>query len=371
MSTPPSQTGPFKPLRGIRVLDLTMNLPGPLATLILSDLGAQVVKVEAPPHGDPLRAAPPLVGGTSALFHCLNRGKRFVALDLKNPRQREVFRALLARSDCLVEGFRPGVLPRLGLDPERLSAENPHLIVARLSGYGTGGPYRDRAGHDVNFLGLSGILDGQRDPDPLPIQVADVGGALLAAVSILAALLEPGPRPGRILDIPLLDAALLFAMPAHAREAAGDDPCPGRGFLEGGLPTYRLYRDADRRWVSVAALEPRFSEQLAGLFGSLDLDALCAGFSRLPRGRLFEQEPLAPCVEPVLSFSEAREHPAVRARSLFRIMKTGDQAIPLPVTPFAREDPVPDGPWASAVGADNCCILKHVTQDETPNPRRE
>ncbi len=348
------ESRPLKPLAGMRVVDLSWNLPGPLATLMLSDLGAEVVKVE-PPQGDPLRAAPPVVAGASALFHCLNRGKRFVALDLRDPGDLERFHALLSGADGLVDGFRPDVLPRLGLDPEDLVARYPDLVVARISGYGVSGPYATRAGHDVNFVGLSGVLGAQDSANPLPVQVADVGGALIAVSAVLAALLDRarGRGRGRVLDLPLLDAALTFAMAPHAREAGGDRPVAGAGFLEGGLATYRLYRDADGRWVSVAALEPRFAAEVEARFGGVDAEPLAAGIASLPRARLFANDPVAPCVEPVLDLGEARAHPAVRSRSLFRPMTWDEGRIDLPVTVFARHDPVPEGPWARPPGADN------------------
>ncbi len=338
----------------MRVVDLSWNLPGPLATLMLSDLGAEVVKVE-PPQGDPLRKAPPVVAGACALFHCLNRGKRFVALDLQDPRDVERFRELLARADALVDGFRPDVLPRLGLDPQALLARYPNLIVVRMSGYGASGPYSGRAGHDLNFVGLSGVLGAYDSENPLPVQVADVGGALLAVSAVLAALVDRvrGQGRGRVLDLPLLDGALTFAMAPQARQAAGDRVAPGEGFLEGGLATYRLYRDAERRWVSVAALEPHFVAELEALFGAVDPESLAAGVASLSRPRLLANEPVAPCVEPVLDLREAREHPAVRSRSLFRTMTWEGGQVELPVTVFARDDPVPVGPWARPVGADN------------------
>ncbi len=340
------------------VVDLTWNLPGPLATLMLSDLGAEVIKVE-PPQGDPLRTVPPIVAGVSVLFHCLNRGKRFAALNLRDPADCERLHRLLARADALVEGFRPDVLPRMGLDPDALVARYPDLVVVRMSGYGTSGPYSTRAGHDVNFVGLSGVLDRHPTSHPLPVQVADVGGALLAVSALVAAFLDRarGRCRGRVLDLPLLDGALTFAMAAHAREAAGDHLAPGEGLLEGGLPTYRLYRDADGRWVSLAALEPQFASDVVRRFGGTDSESLEAGIASVPRSRLLALDPVAPCLEPVLDLAEAREHPAVRARDLFRIMRWEGGEVVLPVTVFARDDPVPDGPWARPVGADNAVLF--------------
>jgi len=344
-----------KPLTGLRVVDLTNYLPGPLATLLLSDLGAEVIKVEAPPHGDPLRSMPPVLEGTSVLFHCLNRGKRFVALDLRNETDRERLLHLLERADCLVDGFRPDVLPRLGLNPVDLSHRFPRLITARLSGYGQDGPYAATPGHDMNYLALTGVLDRAPSEFPLPVQIADVGAALLSLSSLLAALLGTarGQSVDRILDIPILDAALVFAMAPQARQSGGDDPTIGRGFLEGGLPIYRMYRDGDGRLVSVAALEPKFAMALDRIFGATDEPTLEEAIGSRSTSEISDLGEQAPCVEPVLTLEEARAHPAVRARSSFRTLRLEQVELDLPVTPFASADTVPSGPWAGLPGCDN------------------
>jgi len=348
-----------KPLSGIRIVDLTRLLPGPLATLLLSDRGSEVIKVEEPPAGDPLRAFPPLVDGTAALFHALNRGKRFVALDLRRDAHRERLLRILADADCLVEGFRPGVMARLGLDPSDLVARFERLTVARMSGFGAHGPWADRAGHDLGYLALTGALDRAPAPHPLPVQVADVGGAMLAVIALLGALLGRvrGRPADRILDVPLLDGAMMFAFPPHAREAAGDDVSPGSGLLEGGLPTYRMYADAEGRHAAAAALEAGPVAALAAFAGGTGVEAIAAAFSRVSALDLSAAGRLPPSVEPVLSMREAREHPAVRARGLFRRMDLpGGRGIDLPITPFAARDEVPPGPWARPVGADDATV---------------
>lgn len=341
------------PLKGIKVVELAFNLPGPLTTLMLSDLGAEVIKVE-PPTGDPLRHLPPIFSGASAPFHCLNRGKRFVSLDLQNPSDRDRLLQLLAQADIFLEGFRPDVLPRLGLGAETLFLQKSDLIVVRMSAYGLSGPYAGRPGHDLNFVALSGILAGHESVNPLPVQVADVGASLLALSAILAALAERQHTPSQpmVLDVPLLDGALFFAMMPHARDASGDQPLPGRGFLEGGLPTYRLYRTCDGRFVSIAALEPRLAAETERAFSTLDDETLGTKISHMPFAS-FLREYVAPCTEPVLTLAEARAHPAVTSRDLFRTMTCEEGSIQLPVTPFARDKPVPEGPWARPVGADN------------------
>lgn len=346
---------PSKPLAGIRVVDLTNYLPGPLATLLLSDLGADVIKVEAPPLGDPVRAMPPLIAGSSALFHCLNRGKRFVTLDLHTDQDRSRLNRLLESADCLVDGFRPDVLPRLGLDPTDLIERFPGLVVARISGYGQEGPYSARPGHDINYLALTGVLDRSPSECPLPVQVADVGSALLSLSALLASLLGQarGLSVDRILDVPILDAALVFAMAPQARQSGGDDPTSGRGFLEGGIPMYRMYRDRDDRLVSVAALEPKFLAALEHMFGATDSATLASSFGCRSRIELDQSRESLPCVEPVLTLEEARCHEAVRSRAIFKMMTWDQGEIELPVTPFAAGDPMPDGPWTDQPGSDN------------------
>jgi crotonobetainyl-CoA:carnitine CoA-transferase CaiB-like acyl-CoA transferase len=332
-------------LQGIRILDLTRLLPGPYGTQILADLGADVCKVEQPGVGDYLRLVPPLVEGVGARFRAVNRGKRSVAVDLGTEAGREVVRQLAARSDVVVEGFRPGVLARLGLDFEALQGVRPDVILCSISGYGQDGPYRLRAGHDLNYLALAGLLAempaaGDRHPAPLPIQIADlVGGGLFAVVSILAALLrrarDPQPQP-RHLDISMTEGVLaLMASEIAELLAAGDDrPDPGQGLLSGGHATYRLYRTADDRWLSVGALEPKFAAALGEVLGfEARADEMLAGPARQQElGSLIAERvrarPLShweqafasvdACVEPALRPEELASHPQHRARAVFR-----------------------------------------------------
>jgi crotonobetainyl-CoA:carnitine CoA-transferase CaiB-like acyl-CoA transferase len=345
-----------KPLKGKRIVDLTTNVPGPYATLLLSDLGAEVIKVE-PPNGDPVRYLEPQVCGASLLFHCLNRGKRFLCLDLHNAKDKERILALISKSDCLVEGFRPGVLDHLGLSLDCLKAQNNNLIILRMSGYGQHGVYRDRAGHDLNFVGLSGALSGLSSLNPPPFLVADVGSALLACLLALSALFSKSEEGLVEIDCALLDGALAFSLPFLARAFAGEDTREGNGLLEGGLSVYKLYKDKDRGLVSVAALEKKFQDEITRIFGSVDANTLERGFSQIPRKRFFEDKPFASCVEPVLSKEEAKEHPAIRARNFFRSMKCEGRIFDLPVTLFASNENIPEGAWAKRLGADNSVVF--------------
>ena len=232
------------PLDGFRILDLTRLLPGAYCTLLLSDLGADVVKVEQPGRGDPLREAPPLVDGVGAAHLALDRGKRSVTLDLKAPGGPEVLLRLVKRAGALVESSRPGVLDRLGVGYEALSRRNRRLVYCALTGYGRDGPYRDRPGHDVNYVALTGLLDAtgtSEGPPAIPAaQTADLAGGMGGAIAILAGLLE-AERTGRggLVDLAMLDAAASWAaVPWSSYLATGTPPSRGRWFLTGALACY-------------------------------------------------------------------------------------------------------------------------------------
>ena len=251
---------PGLPLSGVRVLDLTRLAPGPYATLILADLGAEVVKLE-PPEGDATRAMPP--GGAGELFAALNRGKRSLVLDLKRPRAVEAVTRLLARCDVLVEGFRPGVMERLGLGHAALREAFPGLVVCALSGFGQTGPDRARAGHDLgtrrerDFLRWEAATERRPCRDPDRRHRRGVGGGERHPRGPLAR----ATGRGRLVDVSLVESATSFAA-LHLGPALLGFPVPpaGQGMLDGGLPSYGLYRTADDRWLAVAALEPSSSQ---------------------------------------------------------------------------------------------------------------
>lgn len=252
----------FRPLEGARVLDLTRLLPGPFLTQILADMGADVVKVEEPGTGDYARWIMPEVDGAGYAFSAVNRGKRSLALDLKRPEAAEVVKRLAARSDVLLESFRPGVMERLGLGDDVLAAENPRLVRVSLVGYPPGA-LRDAPGHDLNYEALAGILATQGTPAaPVvgTVLAADLGGALYGAVGVVAALLErERTGRGRRIEVALSEAALALNSLQLLR-AAGGGTLPARGAWEltGALPCYRIYRAADGRWVALGALEAKF-----------------------------------------------------------------------------------------------------------------
>lgn len=254
-------------LTGVRVLDLSRLLPGPFATGVLADMGAEVDKIEDPHGGDYLRGLPPLVGDEggqeNAAFAILNRGKRSAVLDLKDARGVAALKRMLPRYDILFEQFRPGVLARLGLAPETLMQEHPRLIVCSLTGYGQTGPLRDRAGHDLNYIARSGLLGAQGPegsaPAPPGFQVADVSGGMWSVIGILGALVErERTGKGTYLDVAMSEGTLPFAVMSLANALAGAGKAHGTEVLTGGIAPYNTYRTKDGRAVALAALEPKF-----------------------------------------------------------------------------------------------------------------
>lgn len=334
-------------LEGIKVLDLSRLLPGPFLTMLLADMGADVVKVEAPNVGDYLRAMPPARQGVGGRFLALNRNKRSLVLDLKTEPGRDALLRMAERADVIVESFRPGVIDRLGVGYEALRARNRKIILCSISGYGQTGPYRDRAGHDLNYISLAGVLamGGVRDGAPgMPgVQIADMaGGALWSSVGILSALLgRERTGEGAHLDIAMAEGALaLLAAELGSLECEQEDgaPRPSRGnqVLNGGLACYRVYRAGDGKYLSIGALEPKFWLALGRALGrKADMSELVAPPARQEAiaaelAAIFETRPrdewvaiLAEhdcCVEPVLEMDELAGHPLHQARQVFFTM---------------------------------------------------
>lgn len=327
------------PLATLRVLDFTTLLPGPYASMLLADMGAEVVRVESPDRIDLARMMPPHDGGLSTAHAYLNRGKDSIALNLKAPGAADQIKALLPEFDIVMEQFRPGVMARLGLDYESLKAIKPDLIYCSITGYGQTGPYKDRAGHDINYLSLAGVASysGRKasGPPPLGIQVADVaGGSHHAVMGILAAVIHrQASGEGQQVDISMTDAAFAMnAMSGAAWLAGGKAAEPESDMLNGGA-FYDYYRTQDNRWLSVGSLEPAFCQQLCQSIGQPELARL--GLSPKPehqqqlRQALTEAiaaRPLAhwqsvfaqldACVEPVLTLAEACQHPQLLAREM-------------------------------------------------------
>ncbi len=274
----------MSPLSGIRVLDLTRLIPGPYATMVLADLGAQVDKVEEPGAGDYLRHMPPLADeGMSAMFVSLNRNKRSACIDLKQKRGVELLLKMVPHYDVLIEQFRPGVLQRLGLAHEVLRAANPRLVVCALTGYGQDGPLSKRAGHDINYLARAGVLGTQgpsgRPPQTPGFQLADVGGGLWSALGVVTALFErERTGVGSVVDVSMTEVAMGFASAAFGGVLAGASHVRGEEPLTGGLAVYGTYETRDSQYVAFGALEPKFWKSFcdgAGL--EPDMSALLPG----------------------------------------------------------------------------------------------
>jgi len=330
-----------RPLEGLRVLDLTRLLPGGFCTLMLADFGADVLKVEDTGMGDYVRWAPPYYEGAeesarSALYLALNRGKRSIRVNLKEEHGREVLLRLAREHDVLLESFRPGVLDRLGVGYERLREENPGLVYCAITGYGQDGPYRDRPGHDMNYLGLTGLLGLSGDPDGPPVQsagqIADVGGgALMACFGVMAALRErERSGEGQLVDVSMTDGALAWLAMVAGRYLQDGEP-PRRGGLElaGSIVCYRPYACSDGH-VTLGALEPKFWRAFCAGVGRQDLierqfeppgSEAHAEVERLFLERTRDEWTAFAaehdcCLEPVLGLDEALESELVRAREM-------------------------------------------------------
>ncbi len=338
------------PLQSLKVLDFSTLLPGPYATMMLADMGAEVLRVEAPGRPELTRQIPPLdANGVSYNHAYLNRSKRSIGLNLKQPAAVEVVKRLVQEYDILVEQFRPGVMDRLGIGYETLRALNPRLIYCAITGYGQSGPYRSRPGHDMNYLALAGAASytGRPDQGPLPLglQVADIaGGSLHAVTGMLAAVIErQHSGQGQLIDISMTDAAFaLNGMAGAGALGSGRDPRAGELMLNGGS-FYDYYQTKDGRYFSVGGLEPQFLQRLCETIGRPELGEL--GLSPDPRDQqrlrdtfteVFASKTFAQwqaifadvdaCVEPVLSILEAAEHPQLKARAMVVEVPTGDGA---------------------------------------------
>jgi len=317
-------------LSSLKILDFSTLLPGPFATLMLADMGADVIHIESPSRMDLVRIMPPYADGQTTAHAYLNRNKRSVAFDLKDPANIQKIKELVQEYDIIVEQFRPNVMARLGLDYETLSKINPRLIYCSITGYGQTGSYKDRAGHDINYISLSGIAGHSGRADGLPpamgIQIADVaGGSLHGVIGILAAVIERHTSGlGQHIDISMTDCAFsLNTMAGAAQVAGGEAQGPEQGMLNGAT-FYDYYQTEDKRFISIGSLEPQF---LMGLAQALALPELVRlGSSLQPEDRTavramirdaiaahpFEYwnqlfAALDVCVEPVLSMTEAIE----------------------------------------------------------------
>lgn len=361
------------PLEGVTVLDLSTLLPGPLATLILAEAGARVIKVERP-GGEDMRRFAPRVAGRSVPFGMLNAGKEIVALDLKDPADRAALEDLIRGADVIVEQMRPGVMDRLGFGREAVRALNPRIVYCAITGYGQTGPRAGEAGHDINYQALTGLLSlapGSPEHPATPAAlVADIaGGALPAVIDVLLALrLRDLTGEGAFLDVAMSDTMATFAWLAEAeRRTTGVAPGPHGGLLTGASPRYGLYATADGRFLALGALEQKFWEAACeglGLEPALrddtrDPAATKARIAEIVRARDAAHwravlEPLDCCATVVRTLDEAAADPHFAARGLFdaRAVWSDGVETPLahvPLAPGLRRDAATPRPVADPV----------------------
>jgi alpha-methylacyl-CoA racemase len=357
------------PLQGIKIIEMDGLAPGPFAAMMLADMGAQVLCIERPSPAGRVPARP--------AANILHRNRRSIALDLKKPEAVQVLRELIDGADALIEGFRPGVMERLGLGPDTCRASNPRLVYGRMTGWGQQGPLAQAAGHDANYIALAGALHplgSAHAPPPLPLNlVGDFGGgAMYLAFGIVCALLEARQSgKGQVVDAAMVDGVASLTAYMHAARAGGRwHEARGQNVLDGAAPWYHVYETADGQYITVAAAEPQFYAELLhrlGLNGE-DLPAqhdrsgwprLQARFSEVFRSRTRDQwcevmEGSDACFAPVLSLAEAPEHPHLKARGTF---VTVDGVLqPAPAPRFSRTPAEPLTAWVPA-GVDDKATL--------------
>ncbi|MCW2279266.1 CaiB/BaiF CoA transferase family protein [Heliophilum fasciatum] len=355
------------PLTGLRVLDISRLAPGPFCTMLLADLGADVVKVEEPAQGDYLRTLFPPINEQSPMFIALNRNKRSMVLDFKNPDDLRKFEALAAKSDIIVEGFRPGVADRIGVGYKKMAAINPAIIYCSISGYGQNGPYRDRSCHDLNILALAGLLglgqpNKQQDLSISAIPMADLVSGMLGALGILAAVHHRTKTgEGQLVDLAMLDSIVaLMGLNLSEFSALGRV----REEITGGMPRYRAYKTKDERYMVLGSLEEKFWQGFCKAVGRPDLAAetgeaftdeqlteeLIALFTQKTQAEWVETlRGYDVCCDPVQDLAEVIADPQLKARSMVihRVHPTEGAIVEAGIpfhfskTPCALERPSP------------------------------
>ena len=367
----------MRPLEGVRVLDFSTLLPGPMASLLLAEAGAEVLKIERPGKGEEMRGYAPRWGQEAVNFALLNRGKKSIAADLKDPATRDRVLELAKTADVVLEQFRPGVMDRLGLGYAAMRKQNPRVIYCAITGYGQSGPRRDRAGHDLNYIGDTGLLSFNPGPPGArvvpPALIADIaGGAYPAVMNILLALRRrDATGEGAYLDIAMTDSLFTFAYWAIGSGlAAGQWPGSGTDLVTGGTPRYRLYETKDGRIVAAAPIEQRFWEMFVKAIGlepefaddARDPAATTARIAEILRSRTAAEwvpifEAADCCCSIVQDVRAALADAHFRARGLFSHVlnnETGAQmpALPVPISDVFRAAPG-ETKSAPALGANN------------------
>lgn len=350
---------PSGPLSGLKVLDFSTLLPGPYATQLLADLGATVLRIESPTRPDLMRVSPPLLDERSYAHLTVNRNKHSIAIDLKQPDSKTIIEKLLQEYDIVIEQFRPGVMQRLGLGYDSLKVINQRLIYCSITGYGQTGPLKDRAGHDINYLALSGLASysGRKETGPVlsATQIADLaGGSHHAVIAILAAVIERATTgKGQYLDISMTDCAFslntLFGANALATQR---DPECGEELLNGGI-FYDYYRTKDERYLSFGGLEPKFVKNFFMAIGKPhwlvkatknpgEQDSLRVGIAGVIAKKTWQEwqtlfEDKEVCVEPVLTINEAAQHPQLRSRNMVHSIDVNGKSIQQIASPLPFE----------------------------------
>ncbi|MCW8126734.1 CaiB/BaiF CoA transferase family protein [Microbulbifer halophilus] len=379
------------PLKDLKILDFSTLLPGPYATMLLADMGAEILRIESPTRPDMLRGLPPMVGTenpVSAAHATINRNKQSLALNLKDPKAGEIIRRLLAEYDVVLEQFRPGVMDKLGLDYKTLKQTRPDLIYCSITGYGQTGPFKDRAGHDINYLALAGLASysGRTDSGPnlSGTQIADIaGGSHHAAMGILAAAYQRQQTgEGSHIDISMTDCAFALNAISGANALAGaGDPQLEDELLNGGS-YYDYYRTADGRYLSVGSLEPQFAQQFFETLGhpewvqrvlqaeeqqSLKRDIANAIATETLDEWTRRFANCDACVEPVLNFSEASESALMRERQMLcEARGTDGEPIRQISSPLQFDGHKPDVPDpGAALGRNSRKILRNLGYSNT------
>jgi crotonobetainyl-CoA:carnitine CoA-transferase CaiB-like acyl-CoA transferase len=372
-------------LKGLKVLDFSYLLPGPLATLMLADMGAEVLKVESPVKIDLVRLAPPFIGEKNPVSYMhayLNRNKKSLAMDLKKPAALSIIHKLISDKgyDVIIEQYRPGVMTRLGLGYEHLKKIKPDIIYCSVTGYGQTGPLKNRAGHDINYLSLSGVMgysgSEKSGPSLMGIQVADVTGSHAAVIGILAAVIERrNSGKGRHVDISMTDCMFPYHAVTGLKGLYEDaEPCFASDLLNGGS-LYGFYETSDGRYISFGGIEPQFS---AAFFTELGLEEFIEGgvmppgkveFIREKVAKVILTKPLSywkerfekidACVEPVLTMNEAAKTAHAQARGLIIETTAPDGSkCPQASMPIKLSGFDPEYQWAGCeLGRDNEAIL--------------
>ena len=340
-----------QPLSGLRVLDFSTLLPGPLCSLLLAEAGAEVIKLERPERGDEMRSYEPKAGVDSANFVLLNRGKHSVSIDLKSPDALAMLTPSLKEADVLIEQFRPGVMDRLGLGYEALSKINPRLIYCSITGFGQYGPRAKEAAHDLNYVAASGMLSLTAGSDGAPVLppalIADIaGGTYPAMINILLALRQRDQTgKGMHLDVAMADNLFTFQYWGLGNGALGQWPGTAGDLVTGGTPRYQIYRTADNAYLAAAPLEDKFwsnftalvglsEEAMAKLSPTSAIAAVADAIAEKPVAHweeVFKNQDV--CTSRVMSLEEARHDPHFNARGLFSHTVTTADGVQMPALP--------------------------------------